>query len=145
MSGIYSGEALPSSLDQSPLSGWKALCVFLEQILFTFIQMESSSCFPKRICNMNGSVITEEDYDLPCPSTVSEKVSKLSHLFLFVIKRMQTFPVTMAHDNRCSEQIKQLPTGVNKLREKHIFKARIFNARSLPKTVICCSTLFSHI
>lgn len=58
---------------------------------------------------MNGSVITEEDYDPPCPSTVSVKVNKFSHLFLFVIKRMQfpVFPVTMAHGNRCFEHIKQ--------------------------------------
>jgi len=108
--GIYSREALPSSLDQPPLGGWKALCVFLAQILFTFTQMESSSCSPRYICHMNRSAITEEDYDPPCPSTVSEQVSKLRHLFLFVTKRMQkfpVFPVTTACDNRRFEHIKK--------------------------------------
>lgn len=93
--------------NQPPLSGWKALCVFLEQILLTFSQMESSSCSPRHTCNMNGRVVTEGDYDLPHPSTVPEKVSKLSHLF--IIKRTQkiaVLPLTMAHDNKRSEHIK---------------------------------------
>lgn len=88
-------------------TGWKALFVFLEQILLTFSQMESSSCSPRHICNMNGNVITEEDYDPPHPSTVSEKVSKLSHMF--VIKRIQkiaVFPLTTAHNNKLFEHIK---------------------------------------
>lgn len=62
--------------------------------------MGSSSCFPRHICNVNGSLITEEDYDLLCPSTGSE-VSKLSHPFLFAVERVQkspVFAVTMAHD-----------------------------------------------
>lgn len=56
---------------------------------------------------MNGSTISKEDYDHLSSEIVPEKVSKLSHLLLLVIKSMHKFLVTMTQDNRHLEYNKQ--------------------------------------
>lgn len=73
-----------------------------------------------QVSNTNGRVVTEGDYGPPCPSTISEPVRKLRHLFLFFIERREVFPVlpvTVSHSKRSFEQIRQEPVEANKLRK----------------------------
>lgn len=96
--------------------------------------------FSRQVPNTNGKVITGGDYGPPCPSTISEPVRKLRHLFIFFIERRQMFPVlsvTVAHSHISFEQIRQEPVEANMLRkspgEKPTSRIDFFMSGALPK------------